>query len=256
MPRAGLVLLGFALGGFFDGILLHQVLQWHHLLSAVRNGTIPLATQIAADGLFHALMYVLALLAYWMLWRRRGGLAAADHARVLALVLAGFVLWHLVDTVVFHWIVGIHRVRMDATLPLAWDLGWLALFGGVPAAVAWTLWRRGPGPGGPGAARTTAAVVLLAVVAASWAARSPAQVGEDVLVILAPGTRAAQALGAVGNEGGLVRWVDADGGVWAVRGLRPGSAWRLLAAGAVVAGAAPVGLGCAGWSRVAAATAR
>lgn len=24
-------LLGFALGGFFDGILLHQVLQWHHL---------------------------------------------------------------------------------------------------------------------------------------------------------------------------------------------------------------------------------
>lgn len=25
--------LGFALGGFFDGILLHQILQWHHLLS-------------------------------------------------------------------------------------------------------------------------------------------------------------------------------------------------------------------------------
>lgn len=30
-PWAG-YLLGFALGGFFDGILLHQVLQWHHLL--------------------------------------------------------------------------------------------------------------------------------------------------------------------------------------------------------------------------------
>src|SRR5690606_18965301 len=27
--------LGFALGGFFDGILLHQILQWHHLLSLV-----------------------------------------------------------------------------------------------------------------------------------------------------------------------------------------------------------------------------
>ena len=27
--------LGFAFGGFFDGILLHQILQWHHLLSLV-----------------------------------------------------------------------------------------------------------------------------------------------------------------------------------------------------------------------------
>lgn len=29
--------IGFSLGGFFDGILLHQVLQWHHLLSRVRS---------------------------------------------------------------------------------------------------------------------------------------------------------------------------------------------------------------------------
>jgi uncharacterized membrane protein len=34
--------LGFALGGFFDGILLHQILQWHHLLSLVRGiGDLP-----------------------------------------------------------------------------------------------------------------------------------------------------------------------------------------------------------------------
>ena len=29
--------LGFGIGGFFDGILLHQVLQWHHLLSGKRT---------------------------------------------------------------------------------------------------------------------------------------------------------------------------------------------------------------------------
>ena len=33
--RPATLALGFALGGFFDGIVLHQVLQWHHLLSAV-----------------------------------------------------------------------------------------------------------------------------------------------------------------------------------------------------------------------------
>ena len=37
MPRLALAggVLGFSLGGFFDGILLHQVLQWHHLFSLV-----------------------------------------------------------------------------------------------------------------------------------------------------------------------------------------------------------------------------
>lgn len=27
--------MSFALGGFFDGVLLHQILQWHHLLMYV-----------------------------------------------------------------------------------------------------------------------------------------------------------------------------------------------------------------------------
>ncbi|WP_460744124.1 DUF2243 domain-containing protein [Mariniluteicoccus endophyticus] len=28
------ILLGIGLGGFLDGILLHQILQWHHMLSS------------------------------------------------------------------------------------------------------------------------------------------------------------------------------------------------------------------------------
>ncbi|WP_201270039.1 DUF2243 domain-containing protein [Sinorhizobium meliloti] len=32
---AGCFALGVSIGGFFDGILLHQVLQWHHLLSGI-----------------------------------------------------------------------------------------------------------------------------------------------------------------------------------------------------------------------------
>ena len=51
--------LGFALGGFFDGILLHQILQWHHLLSLV-PGMADMRLQVLWDGYFHALMYVIA----------------------------------------------------------------------------------------------------------------------------------------------------------------------------------------------------
>jgi uncharacterized membrane protein len=31
--RTGLV-LGVGLAGFLDGIILHQILQWHHMLSS------------------------------------------------------------------------------------------------------------------------------------------------------------------------------------------------------------------------------
>ena len=56
-------LLGFAFGGFFDGILLHQILQWHHLLSAINGQDIRF--QVAADGYFHAFMYVIAAVGLW-----------------------------------------------------------------------------------------------------------------------------------------------------------------------------------------------
>ncbi|GAB1578583.1 hypothetical protein BPNSA17_34160 [Bordetella petrii] len=60
--------LGFALSGFFDGILLHQVLQWHHLLSGLRTGAFAdLRVQVMADGLFHAGMYVIAAMGLWQL---------------------------------------------------------------------------------------------------------------------------------------------------------------------------------------------
>jgi len=65
--------LGFAFGGFFDGILLHQVLQWHHFLSLMQGEPYQdIEIQILADGLFHVAIYVVALVGLIMLWRRSG----------------------------------------------------------------------------------------------------------------------------------------------------------------------------------------
>ena len=61
-PRAPGILLGIGLGGFVDGIVLHQVLQWHHMLSG--EGSYPtttvagLETNTLWDGLFHAATWV------------------------------------------------------------------------------------------------------------------------------------------------------------------------------------------------------
>src|SRR5690606_24499667 len=102
---------GFALGGFFDGILLHQILQWHHLLSNVSGGD--LRFQVAADGYFHALMYIVAGIGLWMLWRRALSRAPLSGTALLAEMMIGFGAWHIVDSVLSHWVLGIHRIRME-----------------------------------------------------------------------------------------------------------------------------------------------
>ena len=53
--------VGFALSGFFDGILLHQVLQWHHLFSLVPGEMCrDIRNQILMDGWFDVLHGVIA----------------------------------------------------------------------------------------------------------------------------------------------------------------------------------------------------
>ena len=117
--------LGFALGGFFDGILLHQVLQWHHLLSGVAptETASDLRFQILADGLFHVSHYFFAVLGLWILWSGRSALTDSQVGRRLfAWALIGFGTWHVIDAVVAHWILQLHRIRMDVDNPLVWDL--------------------------------------------------------------------------------------------------------------------------------------
>lgn len=51
----GSLVLGFGLGGLADGIVLHQVLQWHNLVSTqVSNETLGgLQANLFWDGVFH-----------------------------------------------------------------------------------------------------------------------------------------------------------------------------------------------------------
>lgn len=52
--RTGGFWMGIGLGGFFDGIVMHQILQWHHLLSKHHPPTTLQNLQIntLADGFF------------------------------------------------------------------------------------------------------------------------------------------------------------------------------------------------------------
>src|ERR1700712_2025125 len=156
-------ILGFAFGGFFDGILLHQVLQWHHFLSLVQGEAYrDLRVQVLADGLFHIAVYVIALIGLMLLWRR-GQDRPADRI-LMGWAVLGFSFWQFADVVLIHWVIGIHRIRVGVPNPLLWDIGWLAAFGVTSLLLGmWILRRSGPSAGGHGGravAAISAAVIL------------------------------------------------------------------------------------------------
>src|SRR3712207_3587742 len=121
--------IGVGLGGVFDGILLYPVLPLDHLLSLVPGGALrDPAAQILADGLFHVLMYVVTAAGLWLLLRWRDVLRGSSWRDVVAGALVGFGIWNVIDVGFFHWILGIHRIRVDVPDPMLYDLSWLAAF--------------------------------------------------------------------------------------------------------------------------------
>jgi len=118
------------LGGFLDGIVLHQVLQWHHLLT--NTGDHPMTTvrgleeNTFADGLFHlsAWMFVAVGMALAVHAWQQGRLAPPWSGHVGSL-LVGWGVFNLVEGIVDHQILQIHHVRDDLGGPLSWDLGFL-----------------------------------------------------------------------------------------------------------------------------------
>ena len=240
--------LGLAFGGFFDGILLHQVLQWHHLLSGLSGGWFgELRHQVIADGLFHALMYMVGAWGLVQLVRSRGALAEPGAASVLASTwLIGFGAWHGVDAVVSHWLLGIHRVRMDTPVPLAWDLAWVAAFGVLPVAAG--LWQRHRA-GARAVAAWAGPLLVASTLAAAWGASGPPS--GSALVVLGPAATGNSLFLALANSDGRVVGSDATGRVWLVRLDGPMDALQLYRHGAVYVSGTLAPAGCSAWFRMA-----
>jgi uncharacterized membrane protein len=125
---AGL-LIGAGLGGFVDGIVFHQILQWHNMLSArLPPVDVPaIKINMVWDGLFHAGVWVMTALGIAALW---GAGTRADtnwSGRVLlGAALAGWGLFNLVEGLLDHHLLQLHHVYEYATDPLPWDLAFLA----------------------------------------------------------------------------------------------------------------------------------
>lgn len=125
---AASLLLGVGLGGFLDGILFHQVLQLHHMLTTRRpaDTVVGIEVNMFWDGLFHAFTWTVTLAGVLLLWRALADRAAPRPPRTfVGGMLLGFGLFNLVEGVIDHHVLDLHRVVQTATHPW-WDLAFLA----------------------------------------------------------------------------------------------------------------------------------
>jgi uncharacterized membrane protein len=244
-------ILGFGLSGFFDGILLHQVLQWHHLLLGVEGEAYrDIRVQILADGLFHILMYLVTAIGLYLLWQVRREFTEDSAGRKLfANVLIGFGVWNFVDVISAHWVLGIHRVRMvDTDNPLLWDFIWLAAFGAVPLLIG--LWLRRDRPAS-GIRRGHLAASLLAITVVGsgiWAAMPPRDVSQ-VMVWFGPNASSQHVMLAAAAVDARILWADRSGQLWAFALPDPSLSSRLYRQGAWFVGNSILSAGCLSWSR-------
>ena len=192
-------------------------------------------------------MYLVAVVGLCGLWRSRADGNDGQGAPLLGGILIGFGLWHVVDSVLSHWVLGIHRIKLDSPDPLMWDLMWFAAFAALPLLVGCMVLRRRRGDEGLNG--STISLVLVGLLTAGtgfWAAQPPKN-QRFTTVVFSPGVSPQEAMTAiVSEEAGLV-WSDAAMGVLVVF-VAEERRFNFYRRGALFVSGAGTGAGCFNWS--------
>ena len=119
----GSFILGFGFLGALDGIIFHQLLQWHSVIMATdRPG------QIVSDGIFHFAVTITLVLGGILLWIAVNPTSLSKGIRLL---IGGFLIgggtFNLVEGIINHHILQIHRVKPGVPNALAFDLAFLII---------------------------------------------------------------------------------------------------------------------------------
>jgi uncharacterized membrane protein len=143
-PMAPGILTGVAVTGFFDGIVLHQVLQWHHMVCiethCVATTVATLKRQTFTDGLFHAVMWVVLLIGLALLSSAVARGERFTPRRFWGSLLFGAGVFNVVEGIVDHHLLQIHHVRFGPTQTVM-DVGFL-IVSAIIGVIGWTMSRR------------------------------------------------------------------------------------------------------------------
>jgi len=139
------IVLGIGLGGFADGVVLHQILQWHEMLT----NKIPADTLVNKsinmfwDGIFHLFTLGTTIAGAVLLWRlfKRENINQSAYVFIGGL-LAGWGIFNLVEGIIDHHILGLHNVRELTADKVFWNYMFLVM-GVVLVVVGMFLIKKG-----------------------------------------------------------------------------------------------------------------
>lgn len=139
------------MGGFVDGIVLHQILQVHNMLSnrIPPNDLASAKVNMTWDGYFHAGVWGLTAVGVFLLFQAGRQRDVPWSGKILlGSWLAGWGLFNLIEGIINHQILGIHHVYEYTANKLPFDLGFL-LFGVLLLLIGWSLIRAGSSESAP-----------------------------------------------------------------------------------------------------------
>jgi uncharacterized membrane protein len=139
------ILIGVGMGGFVDGFVLHQIAQWHSMLSNVvpPHTMDMIRVNMVWDGLFHALIWLVTLVGILRL--RSTAAARAMIPSLLAFtgqLILGWGMFNLIEGLIDHQILGIHNVR-EVPNYMVYNLTFLGIGGVLFILLGWLLMRAG-----------------------------------------------------------------------------------------------------------------
>ena len=136
-------LLGIGMGGFVDGIVLHQILQWHHMICIEAHCAVStvatLKRQTFTDGVFHAVMWLVLLTGLIRLSGAISRGAPFTRARFWGPLLFGAGVFNVVEGIVDHHILQIHHVRFGPTQTIM-DITFLVV-SAIIGVIGWRMAR-------------------------------------------------------------------------------------------------------------------
>ena len=129
---ASAMVLGIGIGGFIDGIALHQILQWHEMLS---NKIPPITVESKSvnmfwDGIFHAFTLAVVVTGVVLLWRLLPRKDIDRSGKIfIGGLLSGWGLFNIVEGIINHHLLKLHNVREIIYNVDTWNFSFLGLSG-------------------------------------------------------------------------------------------------------------------------------
>lgn len=139
------MVLGISLGGFIDGIVMHQILQWHEMLSNIipPNTVVNKSVNMFWDGIFHLFTLLSTFLGIYLMWKiliRKN--SNQSGYLITGGMLSGWGIFNLIEGMINHHILQLHNVRELSPDKNLWNYGFL-LFGVLLVLLGWFVIKKG-----------------------------------------------------------------------------------------------------------------